>query len=198
MVPRSNKQIKLTFNKKPGFPLVVEINKKGLLKGANKMPNEIGINNENNDTNNVHDAGATEDYEREVTEAKVLIDRALFLADSNTSALLQRRALTQHSSLRVHDAKRMVMKKDGAKAREEVETVLRLRGAIDDSVVFRASVVLADVMMIEEKYEEAEEMLSGLLGASNLRTSYTQSNQAKKLLEKVQKILAREAESLTR
>ena len=82
------------------------------------------------------------------------------------------------------------MKKDGAKARAEVEAVLRLRGAIDDSV--------ADVLMIEEKYEEAEEMLSGLLGASNLRTSYTQSNQAKKLLEKVQKILAREAESLTR
>ena len=158
----------------------------------------MGINNENNDTNNIHDAGAVEDYEREVTEAKVLIDRALFLADSNTSALLQRRALTQHSSLRVHDAKRMVMKKDGAKAREEVETVLRLRGAIDDSVVFRASVVLADVMMIEEKYEEAEEMLSGLLGASNLRTSYTQSNQAKKLLEKVQKILAKEADGLTR
>ena len=90
------------------------------------------------------------------------------------------------------------MKKEGAKARAEVEAVLRLRGAIDDSVVFRASVVLADVLMIEEKYDEAEEMLSGLLGASNLRTSYTQSNQAKKLLEKVQKILAREAESLTR
>ena len=76
--------------------------------------------------------------------------------------------------------------------------MLRLRGAIDDSVVFRASVVLADVLMIEEKYDEAEEMLSGLLGASNLRTSYTQSNQAKKLLEKVQKILVREAESLSR
>ena len=155
-------------------------------------------NDENNNTNDVHDAGATEDYGREVAEAKVLIDRALYLADSNTSALLQRRALTQHSSLRVHDAKRMVMKKEGAKARAEVEAVLRLRGAIDDSVVFRASVVLADVLMIEEKYEEAEEMLSGLLGASNLRTSYTQSNQAKKLLEKVQKILAREAEGLTR
>ena len=162
------------------------------------MPKEIGNNDENNNTNNVHDAGATEDYGREVAEAKVLIDRALYLADSNTSALLQRRALTQHSSLRVHDAKRMVMKKEGAKARAEVEAVLRLRGAIDDSVVFRASVVLADVLMIEEKYEEAEEMLSGLLGASNLRTSYTQTNQAKKLLEKVQKILAREAESLTR
>ena len=162
------------------------------------MPNEIGNNDENNNTNNVHDAGATEDYGREVAEAKDLIDRALYLADSNTSALLQRRALTQHTSLRVHDAKRMVMKKEGAKARAEVEAVLRLHGAIDDSVVFRASVVLADVLMIEEKYEEAEEMLSGLLGASNLRTSYTQSNQAKKLLEKVQKILAREAESLTR
>ena len=154
------------------------------------MPNEIGNNDENNNTNNVHDAGATEDYGREVAEAKELIDRALYLADSNTSAILQRRALTQHTSLRVHDAKRMVMKKEGAKARAEVEAVLRLRGAIDDSV--------ADVLMIEEKYEEAEEMLSGLLGASNLRTSYTQSNQAKKLLEKVQKILAREAEGLTR
>ena len=162
------------------------------------MPNEIGNNDENNNTNNVHDAGATEDYGREVAEAKVLIDRALYLADSSTPAILQRRALTQHTSLRVNDAKRMVMKKEGAKARAEVEAVLRLRGAIDDSVVFRASVVLADVLMIEEKYEEAEEMLSGLLGASNLRTSYTQSNQAKKLLEKVQKILAREAESLTR
>ena len=115
-----------------------------------------------------------EDYEREVTEAKVLIDRALFLADSNTSALLQRRALTQHSSLRVHDAKRMVMKKDGKRRSRD------------------------SVMMIEEKYEEAEEMLSGRLGASNLRTSYTQSNQAKKLLEKVQKILAKETDGLTR
>ena len=152
----------------------------------------------NNNANNFHDAGSVEDYGREVAEAKELIDKALFLADSSTSAILQRRALTQHTSLRVHDAKRMVMKKEGAKARAEVEAVLRLRGAIDDSVVFRASVVLADVLMIEEKYEEAEEMLSGLLGASNLRTSYTQSNQAKKLLEKVQKILAREAESLTR
>ena len=65
-------------------------------------------------------------------------------------------------------------------------------------MVFRASVVLADVLMIEEKYDEAEEMLSGLLGASKMRTSYTQSNQAKKLLENVQKILAREAESLSR
>ena len=149
------------------------------------MSNEIGNDDKNNNTNNVHDAGATEDYGREVAEAKELIDRALFLADSSTSAILQRRALTQHTSLRVHDAKRMVMKREGAKARAEVEAVLRLRGAIDDSVVFRASVVLADVLMIEEKYDEAEEMLSGLLGASNLRTSYTQSNQAKKLLEKV-------------
>ena len=76
--------------------------------------------------------------------------------------------------------------------------MLRLRGAIDDAVVFRASVVLADVLMLEEKYDEAEEMLSGLLGASNLRTTYTQSNQAKKLLEKCQKILVRETESLSR
>ena len=151
-----------------------------------------------NNTNNVHDAGATEDYEREVKEAKELIDRALFLADSSTSAILQRRALTQHTSLRVHEAKRMVMKREGARARAEVEAVIRLHGAIDDAVVFRASVVLADVLMLEEKYEEAEEMLSGLLGASNLRTTYTQSNQAKKLLEKVQKILVREEESLSR
>ena len=162
------------------------------------MSNEIGNDEKNNNTNNVHDAGATEDYGREVAEAKELIDRALFLADSNTSAILQRRALTQHTSLRVHEAKRMAMKREGARARAEVEAVLRLRGAIDDAVVFRASVVLADVLMLEEKYEEAEEILSGLLGASNLRTTYTQSNQAKKLLEKVQKILVREEESLSR
>ena len=55
------------------------------------------------------------------------------------------------------------MKREGARARAEVEAVLRLRGAIDDAVVFRASVVLADVLMLEEKYDEAEEMLSGLL-----------------------------------
>ena len=139
-----------------------------------------------------------EHYGREVAEAKELIDRALFLADSSTSAILQRRALTQHTSLRVHEAKRMVMKWEGARAKAVVEAVIRLRGAIDDAVVFRASVVLADVLMLEEKYEEAEEMLSGLLGASNLRTTYTQSNQAKKLLEKVQKILVREEESLSR
>ena len=127
-----------------------------------------------------------------------MIDKALFLADSSTSAILQRLALTQHTSLRVHEAKRLVMKREGARARAEVEAVLRLRGAIDDAVMFRASVILADALMLEEKYDEAEEMLSGLLGASNLRTTYTQSNQAKKLLEKCQKILARETESLSR
>ena len=133
-----------------------------------------------------------------MAEAKELIDKALFLADSSTSAILQRRALTQHTSLRVHEAKRLVMKREGARARAEVEAVLRLRGAIDDAVVFRASVILADALMLEEKYDKAEEMLSGLLGASNLRTTYTQSNQAKKLLKKCQKILARETESLSR
>ena len=89
------------------------------------------------------------------------------------------------------------MKREGARARAEVEAVLQLRGAIDDAVVFSASVILADALMLEDKYDEAEEMLSGLLGASNLRTTYTQSNQAKKLLEKCQKILARETESLS-
>ena len=78
------------------------------------------------------------------------------------------------------------------RARAEVEAVLRLRGAIDDAVMFRASVILADALMIEAKWEEAEEMLTGLLGASNLRTTFTQSQQAKRLLEKCQKILARE------
>ena len=117
-----------------------------------------------------------------MAEAKRIIDEALYLADSSTSAILQRRALTQHTSLRVHEAKRLVMKKDGVRARAEVEAVLRLRGAIDDAVVFRASVILADALMLEEKWEEAEEMLSGLLGASNLRTTFTQSQQAKRLL----------------
>ena len=86
----------------------------------------------------------------------------------------------------------MVMRRDAVGARAEVEAVLRLRGAIDDAVVFRASVILADALMLEEKIDEAEEMLSGLLGASNLRTTFTQSQQAKRLLEKCQKILARE------
>ena len=127
-----------------------------------------------------------------------MIDKALFLADSSTSAILQRGALTQHTSLRVHEAKRLVMKREGARARAEVEAVLRLCGAIDDAVVFRASVILADALMLAEKHNEAEEMLSGLLGASNLRTTFTQSQQAKRLLEKCQKILAREGESLSR
>ena len=131
-----------------------------------------------------------------MAEAKNIIDKALFLADSSTSAILQRRALTQHTSLRVHEAKRLMMKREGARA--EVEAVLRLRGAIDDAVVFRASVILSDALMLEEKYDEAEEMLSGLLGASNLRTTFTQSQQAKRLLEKCQKILASEGESLSR
>ena len=65
----------------------------------------------------------------------------------------------------------MVMAKTGQRACEGVEEVLRLRGAIDDAVVFRASVVLADVLVLEERYDEAEELLSSLLGASNLRTS---------------------------
>ena len=116
----------------------------------------------------------------EITEAKRMADQALFMADSSTSAQLQRRALTQHSSIRVHESKRLVMQRAGARARAEVESVLRLRGAIDDTVVYRASVILADALMLECKWEEAEEMLSGLLGASNLRTTFTQSQQAKR------------------
>ena len=54
------------------------------------------------------------------------------------------------------------------------------------------SVVLADVLVLEERYDEAEELLSSLLGASNLRTSFTQSTQAKRLLERVQKQIAKE------
>ena len=126
-----------------------------------------------------------------ISEAKRIIDTALFMADSTTSAQLQRRALTQHSDIRVHEAKRLVMQRDGARARAEVEAVLRLRGAIDDTVVFRASVILADSLMIEDKWEEAEELLSGLLGASSLRTTFTQSQQAKRLLERCQKLLAK-------
>ena len=59
-------------------------------------------------------------------------------------------------------------------------------------MVYRASVVLADVLVLEERYDEAEELLSSLLGASNLRTTFTQSNQAKKLLERVQKQIAKD------
>ena len=121
-----------------------------------------------------------EEYALGISEAKRIIDTALFMADSNTSAQLQRRALTQHSDIRVHEAKRLVMQRDGTRARAEVEAVLRLRGAIDDTVVFRASVILADSLMIEDKWEEAEELLSGLLGASSLRTTFTQSQQAKR------------------
>ena len=84
------------------------------------------------------------------------------------------------------------MARAGERARAEVESVMRLRGAIDDCVIYCASVILADVMMLEAKYDEAEEMLSGLLGASNLRTTFTQSQQAKRLLERCQKILAKE------
>ena len=69
---------------------------------------------------------------------------------------------------------------------------MRLRGAIDDAVVYRASVMLANMLMLEERYEEAEELLTSLLGPSNLRTTYTQSTQANKLLERVQKQIARD------
>ena len=86
----------------------------------------------------------------------------------------------------------MVTAKTGQRAREGVEGVLRLRGTIDDAVVFRASFVLADVLVLEERYDEAEECLSSLLGASNLCTSFTQSTQAKRLLERVQKQIAKE------
>ena len=86
----------------------------------------------------------------------------------------------------------MVMAKTGQRAREGVEGFLRLRGTIDDAVVFRVSVVLADVLVLEERYDEAEELLSSLLGVSNLRTSFTQSTQAKRLLERVQKQIAKE------
>ena len=122
-----------------------------------------------------------------MAEAKNIIDKALFLADSSTSAILQCRALTQHTSLRVHEAKRLVMKREGARARAEVEAVLRLRSAIDDAVVFRASVILADALMLEEKYDEAEEMLSGLLGASNLRTTYTPPTRPRSCSKSVKK-----------
>ena len=84
----------------------------------------------------------------------------------------------------------MVMDRAGQRARQWVEGVLRLRGAIDDAVVYRASVMLANMLMLEERYEEAEELLTSL--PSNLRTTYTQSTQAKKLLERVQKQIARD------
>ena len=80
-----------------------------------------------------------EEYALEIAEAKRIIDTALFMADSTTSAQLQRRALTQHSDIRVHEAKWLVMRGDGTKARAEVEAVLCLRGAIDDTVVFRVA-----------------------------------------------------------
>ena len=73
-----------------------------------------------------------------------------------------------------------------------MEGVLRLRGTIDDAVVYRATVLLADMFVLEERWEEAEELLTSLLGASNLRTTYTQSTQAKKLLERLQKQIARD------
>ena len=84
------------------------------------------------------------------------------------------------------------MAKTGQRAREGVEGVLRLRGAIDDAVVFLASVVLADVMVLEERYDKAKDLLFSLLVASNLRTTFTQSTQAKRLLERVKKQIAKD------
>ena len=106
----------------------------------------------------LYDAGNSDEYSMEVTEAKRIIDEALFMADSSTPAMLQHRVLTQHTSIRVHEAKQLVMQREGVRARAEVEALLRLWGAIDDAVVFRASVILADALMIEAKWEEAEEM----------------------------------------
>jgi hypothetical protein len=119
-----------------------------------------------------------DDYLTEITEAKHIADQSLFMADSSTSAQLQRRALTQDSSIRIHESKRLVMQRAGERMRAEVESVLRLRGAIDNTVVYRASVILANALMLEGMWEVAEEMLSGLLGASNL--TFTQSQQAKR------------------
>ena len=67
-----------------------------------------------------------------------------------------------------------------------------MRGAIDDAVVYRGSVVLEDVLVLEERYDEAEELLSSLLVASNLRTTFTQSTQAKRLLKRVKKQIAKD------
>ena len=67
-----------------------------------------------------------------------------------------------------------------------------MRGAIDDAVVYRGSVVLEDVLVLEERYDEAEELLSSLLGASNLRTTFTQSTQANCLLDRGQKQFAKD------
>ena len=64
------------------------------------------------------------------------------------------------SGLHIHGGKWCVMDKRGREARDAVESVLRLRGLVDDSVVFPAHMVLYDILLLEGRVKECEESLT--------------------------------------
>ena len=65
------------------------------------------------------------------------------------------------------------MAKNGGRAKETAVSVIKLKGAVEDNVIYRALMILADVHVLHFQWIEAEEMLSGLLRTSNLRASHS-------------------------
>ena len=64
----------------------------------------------------------------------------------------------------MHEAKVVVMAGKGTRAKETPESVVKLKGAIEDNVVYRALLVLADVHVLHGKWVEAEDMFLGFGG----------------------------------
>ena len=75
-------------------------------------------------------------------------------ADSTTSSLLQRKALSNLAGIKVHEAKICDMHGN--------------HGTVEDNFIFRGTVVLVDVLVLKCQLEEAEQLLSELLCSSNL------------------------------
>ena len=72
-----------------------------------------------------------------------------------------------------------------------VDPVEKMWGAIEDNIVFRGYIVLADCWVAQEAWVEAEMLLTTLLCTSNLRASFiTQSKQACDLLDMVRNMIA--------
>ena len=97
-----------------------------------------------------------------------MADTALQRADSTTSSLLQRKALSNLAGIKVHEAKICDMHGNGGHKPDMVEGVVRLRGTVEDNFIFRGTVVLVDVLVLKCQWEEAAQLLSELHCSSNL------------------------------
>ena len=97
-----------------------------------------------------------------------MADTALQRADSTTSSLLQRKALSNLAGIKVHEAKICDMHGNGGHKRDSMEGVVRLHGTVEANFIFRGTVVLVDVLVLKCQWEEAAQLLSELHCSSNL------------------------------